>query len=159
MKCAIVFTTKYGCVEKAARLLAEKLGGAVTLINLMKVKVPDVGNFDTLILGGSIYMGKIQKEMISFIKQHEAELLQKRLGVFICAAQEPKTAKQELEEAFPAQLLQHAVVKENLGYEFDFQKMNFVDKTATKLIAKTKKSIFALSEDAITGFAKQIKCI
>ena len=156
MKKIILYTTKYGSVEKAASMLKNMLGDDTVMVNLMKEKAPGLGEFTTVILGGSIYVGKVQKELSEYISKNLPELLKKRVGLFICAAQEPEVIKQELENAFPAELYQQAIAKEHLGYEFDFKKMSFMDKTITKMIAKTKESRFEISQAAITEFAKRM---
>lgn len=156
MKSIIIYTTKYGTAEKAAKLLMQKLGSPVTLVNLMKEKAPSLSEYDCVILGGSVYVGKVQKELTDYINKNLAELLKKQVGLFVCAAQEPEVAIQELEASYPAELCQLAVAKANLGYEFDFNKMSFMDRTITKMIAKTKESKFALSEEAIADFAKSL---
>ena len=55
MKNLIVFITKYGSVEKSSQLLKGKLQGETTIVNLKKDSVPDLQDFDNIILGGSIY--------------------------------------------------------------------------------------------------------
>ncbi len=62
MKNCILFTTKHGSTEKASLLLKEKLNAETDIINLKDVKKPDISDYDTVILGASIYMGKIQKQ-------------------------------------------------------------------------------------------------
>ena len=62
MKNLIIFTTKHGCVEKCSTLLQQKLHGETTMVNLKKDVIPDLEGFQNIILGGSIYVGKIQKD-------------------------------------------------------------------------------------------------
>jgi len=156
VKTIIIYATKYGSVEKAARILKEKLGGEVALVNLMKEKAPSFSEYDRIVLGGSVYVGKVQKELTAYINNNLPELLKRKIGLFVCAAQEPEVVKQELEAAYPQELYLHAEATAHLGYEFDFSKMSFVDKTVTKMIAKTKESKFALSEEAIANFAREL---
>ncbi|NLY38245.1 MAG: hypothetical protein GX044_02975 [Firmicutes bacterium] len=65
METLIAYSTRYGCVEKCAKMLAEKLDGKVTLVNLLKMRV-DPAPYERVIVGGSIYIGKIQKEVRDF---------------------------------------------------------------------------------------------
>ncbi|MFZ5639495.1 MAG: flavodoxin domain-containing protein [Bacillota bacterium] len=85
MRSLIIYATKYGCAEKAATILKSKMNGDVFLVNVMKEKVPGLDQYDNVILGGSIYIGKIQKALIKYIKSNLPSLLQKRVGLFICA--------------------------------------------------------------------------
>lgn len=155
MRSVIIYATKYGTAEKAAKILKEKLKGEVTLINIMKEKSPSFKECDNVIIGGSIYVGKIQKELTSYMKSNLSELMKKRIGLFICAAlnEQEKLAK-ELDDAFPEELRRTAAVKEAFGYEFSFEKMSFFDKMATKTIVGIKSSVSELDTSAIESFAK-----
>ena len=78
MKTAIIYCTKHGTTEKAARLIAEKLSGSdVSLINLDQEDEPDLSVFDRIIIGGSIHIGTIQKDIRNLCIKHLDELIQK----------------------------------------------------------------------------------
>lgn len=160
MKTVILYSTKHGTVEKAVKLLNKELGESVISYR-MKKNIPlslSLNDFDLVILGGSIYMGNIQKEIRNFIKQNLDILLTKRVGLFICAGHpNPIEIQKEWENAFPKELYNHAIVKENIGYEFDFNKMSFLEKAMIKKIHGIKESQFALSNETITHFAR--KCL
>lgn len=155
MKSIIVYATKYGCTKKAANILKSKLSGDVQMVNALKDTVPPLNQFDNIIFGGSIYMGKIQKELISCITTNLELLQSKKLGLFICAASPDLEArKRELESAFPAEVFNHATVKALFGYEFNFEKMNFMDKMITKAIKGDKNNASEIDENNISEFAK-----
>ena len=59
MSILIAYATRYGCAEKFAKMLAEKLTGEVDLCNLVNDKQIDPASYDTVIVGGSMYMGRI----------------------------------------------------------------------------------------------------
>ena len=75
MKTIIVYSTKYGSVEKVALKIQEQLEGEVSLAKAKDN--PDIKEYDSVVLGGSIYAGSIQKEMKVFIKSNQNELLKK----------------------------------------------------------------------------------
>jgi menaquinone-dependent protoporphyrinogen oxidase len=155
MKSIVIYATKYGTAEKAAKMLKEKLQGEVALVNIMKEKSPSFKEYDNVILGGSIYVGKIQKELTNYMKSNLSELMKKRVGLFICAAlNEPEKLTQELNDAFPEELRSAAVAKEAFGYKFSFEKMNFFDKMATKAIVGIKSNVSELNAGAVESFAK-----
>lgn len=155
MKSVIIYTTKYGSVEKAANILKSKMGGDVQLVNLMKEKAPELNGFDAVILGGSVYVGSVQKELKNYISVNLPVLQNKRLGLFICGAQvTPEETQKELEGNFPSELYNKAAIKGSFGYEFDFSKLNFMHKIMIGKIAGVKESQFKLSEEKIESFAK-----
>lgn len=155
MKTLIVYATKYGSAEKAAEKLKEKLQGDVTLINVMEEIPPALEEFVNVILGGSIYMGKVQQKLISFIKSNISELMKKRVGIYICAALNPQEkVMRELYEAFPELLYNKALAREVFGYEFHFEKMGFIERKMTSSIMGIKNSVSKLDEEAIESFAR-----
>jgi len=52
-----------------------------------------------------------------------------------------KNAQTELEDAFPLDLLNHAVAKEFFGGEFQFKKMGFIERFVVKKVTNADKSI------------------
>jgi menaquinone-dependent protoporphyrinogen oxidase len=154
MKTAIIYVSKHGTTEKAARKIAEKLGNQhVTLFNLKEEKQLDMEPFDGIILGTPIYAGAPSKRMQTFIKTYSDILTAKRIGLFVCGMELNKEKQQqELENAYPPVLQQQAVAKHFLGGEFIFEKMNFFERTVIKRIAKTDKSVSHIDEDGIWKF-------
>jgi len=154
MKNCILFTTKHGSTEKASLLLKEKLKAETDIINLKEVKKPDISHYDTVILGASIYIGKIQKQMRKFIEENINELLKTNIALFIMAGQKDQ-AQETLKKVFPAALFDHAFTKEHLGFEMILEKMNFLEKAATKAQGVTE-SKSEIMQDAIEKMAQQI---
>ena len=96
----------------------------------------DLAAFDTVILGGSVYAGKLNKNTASFAQEHEDELLTKRLGLFTGGATPPGT-KDYVEKLYPAALVRHASAIDILGGLFQADKINFVYK---KIIASMREN-------------------
>lgn len=157
MKTLILFATKYGSVEKVAKLIEKDLMGEVTLVNVKTDAVPNLESFDTIVIGGSIHVGQIQKTITKWIESNLQPLLKKRIGLFLCAGHvDPKMIEQELNSAFDKTLFEHAIVKEVLGYEMIYDDMNFFDKFIIKMVTKSKANRSEIKEEAIKQFAKQL---
>lgn len=122
MNTLILYATKYGATKQIAEQLAKGLGGSVTIRNIHDGK-PSIAAFDTVIVGGSIYMNKIQYGIASFLRANERKLLKKRLGLFIGCYTPPET-EGYLEQFFPTALLAHAQAKDMLGGLMQYDKMN-----------------------------------
>lgn len=152
MKTLIVYASKHGCTEKCAHLLAEKLPGTVDVVNMEKAKVPVLKEYDTVVIGGSIHVGRIQKSVAVFCKDNMRDLLEKKVGLFICCADETRVEAQ-MNGAFPEPLLRHAVVSEHFGHTYDFSKMNVFERLAIKVIAKTDQSVENYLLDNLERFA------
>jgi menaquinone-dependent protoporphyrinogen oxidase len=155
MKTLIIYATKHGSAESCSKLLKNKLTGEVEVVNIKKDKVPDINSFDRVIIGGSIYAGRIQKEITSFCSINLNDLKKKKLGLFICGMNK-NSIETELTSAFPQELLNSAVSKECFGGEFKLSDMNVLERFMVKVISKTDKDVSMLSEENINRLAQLI---
>ncbi len=135
MKTLIVYGSIYGYSEECARKLKNLLGEETVLVNALKDPIPSLELFDGVVIGGSIYMGQIQKQIKKFIKEHLKELLQKRVCLYMCCALVDNFSV-ELENSFPDELIQSAVDIESFGGRLCIDKMSFMHRTMTKMMMK-----------------------
>jgi menaquinone-dependent protoporphyrinogen oxidase len=152
-KTIMIYATKHGSVENVVTILKEKIPGEIHLTNIMGEEPPQLADYENVIIGGSIYAGKIQKKLSKYIEKHLEELLTKRVGLFICGAQEEKIREKELVDAFPAELFQNAACKEVFGYEIHYEDMNFIEKKIVSTILGHKDSYSELSGEKMDHFA------
>jgi menaquinone-dependent protoporphyrinogen oxidase len=158
MKSIILYATKYGSTAEVANRIKTQLGEETELCNVMKSSAPPLDAYDTVILGGSIYIGKVQKQIAQFCNDHLNELLKKNVGLFLCAGEPKEDGQQkELQTNFPEALYQHAAAKGVLGYAFSFEKMKFFDKLVMKKIKGDSISIAEYSDEKIASFIKSLK--
>lgn len=164
MKTLIAYTTKYGCAEKCAEVLKKKLVGEVDLFNLKEVSDLELSQYDKVIIGGSIYAGKVQKDVSEFCSKNTNLLIKKKVGLFICGMLKDKT-NEELKNSFPSELIDNAIVKEFFGGEFRFKNMNALERFMVKMVAKgeknlpvidMKKDFSAISEENIVKLAESM---
>ncbi|MEK4058637.1 MULTISPECIES: flavodoxin domain-containing protein [Paenibacillus] len=148
----IMYASKYGCTEKAAMLLKSRLGEA-EVMNLKYAEVPALASYDTVILGSSIYFGKIRKEMALFTSKYQQELLNKRLGLFVCAGMTGEKAEEELKQAYSEVLYNKALAKEILGDEIDPEKISTLDRWILRMVkGKGHEAGAGLSVDKLDKF-------
>mgnify|MGYP003499428344 FL=1 len=160
MKTAIIFKTKHGTTDKLEYILAKKLTASVEevrVIDLAKTRQPHLNGYEKIIIGGSIHVGKIQKEIRTFSDKHKASLKAKTLGLYICCMEtDEKKRQKEFEDAFPADLKKHASAKGIMGGEFLLEKMNFIERLVVRKVAHTRESVYDIDMDAVEAFLKQI---
>lgn len=165
MKTLILYGSIHGCTERCSLSLGEKLYGEVTIVNYHNEIVLDLTPFQTIIIGGSIYGGTIQKEISSFCRENLPVLLTKRVGLFLCSMMKEEKAQIQLQVAFPSVLLAHAVAVEQFGGEIRWNNLNLMEKLMVKIVAKTEMNlsneeigndVSTVSEDKIILFAKRI---
>lgn len=154
MSTVIFYMSRHGSAEKSARLLKEKVKGQVVLVNLKTDKVPNLEQFDTVIMGGSIHGGKIQNKIKKFCRKYMNELLTKRLGLYVCCMKKGEEAQHQFINAYPDPLRSHAEVKGIFGGEFMFEKMNVLERMIVKKAAQVTKSISNINQGVIDHFAE-----
>lgn len=167
MNILIVYGSKHGSAKQCAETLTKGLQGKVDLCNIKEDSAPSLAKYDKVIIGGSIYAGTMHKEVREFCTKNLNELKNKKLGFFICCMNK-KAAENQLNSAFPQDLLNIAVAKKNFGGQFKFKEMNFFEKLITKMVSKslakddpslvvdTKKDISLLSQQNINDFIKMM---
>ncbi len=156
MKTLIVYSTKYGSTEKCVEMLKQELTGEVDLCNLKHNKKPNIDNYDNVIIGGPVFIGKLKKDVSTFVKKNLNQLLEKRVGLFICGIRPGEEGVNQL-YGYPKSLLDHAVTKEIFGGEITFNKMNFIDRKLTKMVSNADNDFPKLDENLNGCFIKNEK--
>ncbi|NPV43889.1 MAG: flavodoxin [Firmicutes bacterium] len=163
MNTLIAYASRYGCTEKCATILSEKLTGKVDLCNLKRVKDVDLSQYDKVIIGGPVYIGKIQKKVKEFCLKNLSVLKEKKIGLFICGMESGDRAEAQLNACFPQELLFHAAAREFFGGEFKFKKMNPMERFMIRMVSRmdesrsvldTNKDVSNISEENINRFAR-----
>lgn len=160
MKTAIVYLSKHGTTEKVARMIRERLSSdTVTMIDLSKDEAPDLEQYERIVIGTSVYAGKVRKAFAKFCTDTNVSLFATReLGLFVCGMEpNPEKQHEELENAFPERMKRHAKVKAFMGGEFLLDEMNFLERFVIKRIVKTSVSISNIDIKAIDNFAEKLK--
>lgn len=158
MKTLIVYATKNGATEKAAKILGEKLGGA-DLKNIACDTV-DLAPYDRVLVGSNIRMGTIDRKIRAFLLSQIGTLLEKELGLFLCCCF-PKQEQAYFTNNVPSQLLEHAKAAAALGGELDRAKLKGADKLVAKMVLKADHTqgilrTFALENDRIDAFVEKL---
>jgi len=157
MPTLLVYTSRHGCAEKCANKISDLMDADIQVVNIKESSKFKLSDFDTIILGGSIHAGQVQKKVKKYCHEHLNELKSKRLGLFLCCMEEGEKAEQQFNNAFPDELIQHAAAKGLFGGEFDFEKMNFIERAITRKVAKIEKSISKIDEAAIEKFVIDLR--
>jgi len=156
MKTLIVYTSKYGCTADCVSSLEQKLSGDITVVDITKTPFHDnVNDYDTIIVGGSVYVGRISKNLRAFCESNLDALLKKNVGVFLCSALTDQF-NDTLKNNFPILFLDNAKVIKLFGSEARLETMNFMDKMIIKTVTKGDFSGFKVSENIIDEFATEI---
>jgi menaquinone-dependent protoporphyrinogen oxidase len=89
----IVYGTRYGATASTSQVIADSLrqdGFEVKVVNAKKEKVQSITEFDLILVGSGIAMGKWTGEAEDFIKKHKEELSTKAVALFVsCGGANP----------------------------------------------------------------------
>ncbi len=136
----IVYGTRYGASESTsaeiARVLSEA-GLGVKVVNAAREKVKDIGEYDLVIVGSGIQMGKWTGSAEGFLSKFQKDLSTKALAIFVSSAAQAllehegkqdeiaKTRKQNLDDK-AAKYGLSPISMVTFGGVWDYNKMFFI---------------------------------
>ena len=180
-KVLIVYGTRYGATAESSQVIADTLrqeGFEVKVVDAKKEKVQSVSEFDLIIVGSGIQMGKWTSEPEDFIKKHQMELSGKKVALFVsCGSANPLSeGEQKTKEMTNGRqkYLENKATEFNLkpialGYFggcYDFNKMSwFLKRTLSSIRPKlegagykeTKAGVYDLRDvNGIRSWTKEV---
>jgi menaquinone-dependent protoporphyrinogen oxidase len=180
-KALIVYGTRYGITADTSGIIADTLrqaGYDVKLVNAKKEKVQGVSDYDLIIVGSGIQMGKWTKEPEEFLKTFQKELSNKKVALFVsCGGANPLSegekknkeidvAKRKYLEDKAVEYKVNPVALGFFGGCYDFNQMSwFFKKTLSAIKPKleeagykeTKPGVYDLRDlNAISDWTKEL---
>ena len=154
----IFYASRHGTTAEYAKQMLQLLDGNVSLCSLDEraESLPDMSDYDTIVIGGSIHYGKNSKLVVNFVKNNIDFLKTKRLGLFITCHFEGEKALRQLREAYPLELLKATVVVDYFDGELLYPKMNFWERLVAKVVLKAEEVTPLISKSKITEFAEKL---
>jgi menaquinone-dependent protoporphyrinogen oxidase len=180
-KALIVYGTRYGTTANTSDVIADTLrqvGFEVKIVDAKKDKVQSISEFDLILVGSGIQMGKWTSEPEDFIKKHQKELSTKKLALFVsCGGANPlsegeqkdkelNNAKTKYLEEKATELKVNPIALGFFGGCYDFNKMSwFFKKTLSSIKPKlegagykeSKAGVYDLRDlDAIRSWTREL---
>jgi menaquinone-dependent protoporphyrinogen oxidase len=139
MKALIVYATRYdatsGTSEEMAKILREG-GFEVRVVNAKQEKIKDISEYELVIVGSGIQMGKWTGEADGFLDRFHKELGQKKLALFVSSMKTVSEREGKADDLVMSRkaVLDDKVAKYSLhpialgffGGVIDYNKMNFL---------------------------------
>ena len=159
MKTLILYATKYGATREIAERISSNLGGA-TILDLKQENIPDLAEFDCVIIGSSLYAGSIRKEAKAFLAKNADALNGKQIGLFISGMSKDESENEKMFTSnFPEAILKAAKVKSLLGGIFNPQKAGGVERFVMKIVTKQKGHVDTIDDEKIKRFVELFLCL
>jgi len=155
MKTLIAYATKCGTSETASKMIDEKLEEKAKIVNLEKEKIGSLEEFDFVLIGGSIYMGRVQGAVKKFLKKNEKALLRKRVGLFL-ACGEPEKFEDYFNAFLSEKIFKHAEILTSIGFAYYIEKMGPLSRKIVVDMVKIEKTVEDYREKEIDRIAKII---
>ncbi len=159
MRVLIAYRTKYGATASCAHSLSERLRAQTMLADLAGSPAPHAAEYDAVLIGGSIYGGKIQREIGSFCERERRALLQKPVGLFLCCLLKGERAEAQLRASFPEWLAAHAFRTAIFGGVLEPQKLGFLDRLLVTSVAPARQFISRIDPEAIDRMAQDLNAL
>lgn len=180
-KALIVYGTRYGATEMTVNEIVDVFrdeGLDVGVVNLKEDKVKDISDYELVVVGSGIKMGRWTKGPKKFLKKFQKELANKKVAFFVCCGakyplDEKADKEKEIEKA-RTKYLEEKAEKYNLkpialglfGGVYDFNKMGWFFRKSMSVvkpqleaadIRQTKSGLYDTRDiEAIRGWAKEV---
>lgn len=179
-KAIVVYGTRYGATAETSTIIADVLrqeGFHVKVVNSKKEKIQSISQFELIIIGSGIRMGKWTKEPEKFLEKFQKELSEKKVALFVsCGSKNPleEENKAKVKAEAKSKYLEDKAAKYNInpialgffGGIYDFSKMSwFLRKTMSGIkdqlkeagFKETKSGVYDLRNlDTIQNWAKKL---
>jgi menaquinone-dependent protoporphyrinogen oxidase len=179
LKTLIVYGTRYGATTGTSEEIAKKLrekGFDVRVINAKKEKIRDISEYELVIVGSGMRMGKWTSEADNFLKKFQKELEQKKLAIFVSTMKTVSERERKTDDVAKMRktALEDEVTQYNLhpialgffGGVLDYNKMGFFFKRTMGFLKpqlekdgfkETQSDLYDLRDwDEIRNWAKEL---
>ena len=154
----IVYASRHGTTSAYAKNIFQLLDGNVDMcfLNERANSLPNLSVYNTIVIGGSIHYGKINKSITTFTNDNFELLKTKRLGLLVSCHFEGDKAQEQLNNSFPKELLEKAVVSDYFDGELLYPQMNIWEKFIAKMVLQAEEIRPRVSKQKITDFANKL---
>ena len=154
MKTLILYATKYGATREIAERISDNLEDAVSY-DLKQGDLPDLAEFDCVIIGSSLYAGSIRKEAKAFLAKNVDTLRQKKIGLFL-SGMASEDGQKNFADNFPGEIVQAAKASSVLGGIFDPSRVGRLERMVMKAVTKKSEYVSTIDDEKIKTFVKNM---
>ena len=151
MKTLIAYTSKTGTTSRVIQRIARSLGDCVCVD--LRQETPNVADYDRVIIGSPIRMGRLSHSVSSFIKSNLEEITTRPYGLFILCGL-TAAGEEQLREVYDAALRNGAVACACFGGELNLENLKQTDQVLVQMALDSQSDIprATLNWDAVDSF-------
>jgi menaquinone-dependent protoporphyrinogen oxidase len=160
MKSLIVYDTKHGTSKEVAERIAASIrekGVEVELLDLRErgAAAAPLESYDAVVLGAPFYMTQWSKRATAFAAAREAELAEKRFGLFAVGST-PELGVEAAKAALPAALASKVAEAAYVGGRFDYPSLGAFERFIVKMVSGKAESSSTLDLAAAEALGASI---
>ena len=121
MKTVIFYSSKGGCSAECAEILKKHMGEKDVTLADLSGSLPDIDDFDLVIVGGGVRFGKLYPALTDFMKKNSEKIMKKPHVLYLCCGF-MELADDYKEKLFPKELRDSALFVEYFGGELKPEK-------------------------------------
>ncbi len=137
MKGIVIYKGKYGATKQYAKWIGEEL--SLPVVNSENIKETELSNYDFLLIGTSVYIGKLYIQ--KWLKDNMTDLRGKKIFLFQVAATPPE--EKEKRQAYNVASIPSAILKNCelyfLAGKMSMQNLSWKDRLMLKMGARLTK--------------------
>lgn len=134
MKTLVVYATRYGFTGKIANDIYTNIKGEKRLVKFGIDVMPDLDNFDSILVGCAVYAGKINSKLFKFMEKNRQLLASKKVILFYAAAEKITDPL----KIFPSGIGEYTVGIYRIGFEITMKKLGFFIGTIFRIMGRSK---------------------
>lgn len=148
MKTLILYDTINGFTKDCAQNISTRVNdSSVYEISSEEFRLED---YETILIGAPIYRSKINKNVIDFITEKMAKLLDKKLGMF-CAGMNKQEFHLAVQNSLPVEFFYRAKIV-HCGGKINFAQLSLLQKLTVKRRLGIKASVSLEKKEEMTKF-------
>jgi menaquinone-dependent protoporphyrinogen oxidase len=159
MKVLVAYRSKYGTTAACARGVRDLIRAETVVADLARRPWPAAREYDVVLIGGSIYGGKIQREVGVFCDREREALLRCKVGLFLCCMYTGEQADAQLRGAFPEWLSAHAFSARLFGGELHHGRLTAFDRLLLLGLPRASQEVSLVDRSAIESLAASVNAL
>lgn len=141
MNVLIAYASYYGSTERCAYKIKEKLKYVSSIVNVSYSGAIKLQDYDAVIIGSPIHIGKIHKAMKKFLETNKTALAEKSIYLFLCGLD--TSIPDGIMKDIPDEIKDKIVFTSLLGGEIVKDNLSGFEKMGIEMMEKKLKTDFS----------------